>query len=68
MLIFCFLLCSGLISQVVKLGTQGAPVCRSFPLEELKEATNNFDSSCFLGEGSRGKVLKETKLKSFSPL
>ncbi|KAJ0111260.1 hypothetical protein Patl1_02991 [Pistacia atlantica] len=45
----------GLISQV-KLGTQGSPVYRSFSLEELKEATSNFHSSSFLGEGSRGKI------------
>ncbi|XP_031282219.1 probable inactive leucine-rich repeat receptor-like protein kinase At3g03770 [Pistacia vera] len=46
-----------LISQV-KLGTQGSPVYRSFSLEELKEATSNFHSSSFLGEGSRGKLYK----------
>jgi len=45
----------GFISQAAKLGTQ-APVCRLFSFEELKEATNNFDSSRFLGEGSMGKV------------
>ncbi|KAH7577218.1 hypothetical protein ACOSP7_001964 [Xanthoceras sorbifolium] len=47
-----------LISQVVKLGTQSAPVYRSFSLDELKEATNNFDSSLFMGEGSKGKLYK----------
>ncbi|OMO73682.1 hypothetical protein CCACVL1_17179 [Corchorus capsularis] len=46
------------ISEVVKLGAQGAPVCRQFSLEELKEATNNFDSSMFMGEGSTGKLYK----------
>ncbi|XVE84127.1 hypothetical protein DITRI_Ditri16bG0144800 [Diplodiscus trichospermus] len=46
------------ISEVVKLGGQGAPVCRLFSLEELKEATNNFDSSMFIGEGSTGKIYK----------
>ncbi|XWS32658.1 hypothetical protein CRYUN_Cryun22dG0008800 [Craigia yunnanensis] len=46
------------ISEVVKLGAQGAPVCRLFSLEELKEATNNFDSSMFMGEGSTGKLYK----------
>jgi hypothetical protein len=37
-------------------------------LEELKEATNNFDSSSFMGEGSIGKVLHEnpTILQKFS--
>ncbi|XVF57837.1 hypothetical protein PTKIN_Ptkin07bG0014700 [Pterospermum kingtungense] len=46
------------ISEVVKLGAQGAPLCRLFSLEELKEATNNFDSSMFMGEGSTGKLYK----------
>ncbi|KAK8673450.1 hypothetical protein V6N13_111785 [Hibiscus sabdariffa] len=46
------------ISEVVKLGTQGAPVCRLFSMEELEEATNNFDSSMFMGEGSTGKLYK----------
>ncbi|GMI86855.1 hypothetical protein like AT5G14210 [Hibiscus trionum] len=46
------------ISEVAKLGTQSAPLCRLFSLEELKEATNNFDSSMFMGEGSSGKIYK----------
>ncbi|KAL5581321.1 hypothetical protein UlMin_013763 [Ulmus minor] len=46
------------ISQSVKLGTQGTPVCRLFSYEELKDATNNFDMSVFLGEGSIGKLYK----------
>ncbi|XVE56613.1 hypothetical protein DITRI_Ditri04bG0025000 [Diplodiscus trichospermus] len=46
------------ISEAAKLGAQGLPACRSFPLEELKEATNNFDNSAFLGEGSYGKLFK----------
>lgn len=47
---------AGLISQTAKLGAQGVPSCRSFSYEELKEATDDFDSSRFLGEGSLGKV------------
>lgn len=39
---------------------QGLPECRSFTLEELKEATNNFDNSAFMGEGSCGKVPYKT--------
>ncbi|CAL1391489.1 unnamed protein product [Linum trigynum] len=46
------------ISQTAKLGTQGSPACRVFSLEELKEATNFFHSSSFMGEGSSGKVYK----------
>ncbi|XWS47826.1 hypothetical protein CRYUN_Cryun13aG0018400 [Craigia yunnanensis] len=46
------------ISEAAKFGAQGLPACRSFTLEELKEATNNFDNSAFLGEGSHGKLFK----------
>ncbi|KAF5730938.1 Leucine-rich repeat protein kinase family protein isoform 2 [Tripterygium wilfordii] len=46
------------ISQAAKLGTQGLPACRPFTLEELKEATNNFDNSAFIGEGSYGKLYR----------
>ncbi|KAE8710047.1 putative amine oxidase [Hibiscus syriacus] len=46
------------ISEVVKLGAKGAPVCILFTMEELEEATNNFDSSMFMGEGSTGKIYK----------
>ncbi|XP_050232380.1 probable inactive leucine-rich repeat receptor-like protein kinase At3g03770 isoform X2 [Mercurialis annua] len=48
------------ISQAVKLGTQGAPICRVFSFEELTEATNNFDSSTLMGEGSTGKIYRGT--------
>ncbi|EEF51813.1 leucine-rich repeat protein, putative [Ricinus communis] len=48
------------ISQAAKLGTQGLPVCRPFTLEELKEATRNFDNAIILGEGFYGKVLSKT--------
>lgn len=52
----CIYNSSGFISQAVKLGIQGPPVYRLFSLEELKEATKNFDQSMFMGEGSMGKV------------
>ncbi|KAJ4838480.1 hypothetical protein Tsubulata_021075 [Turnera subulata] len=48
------------ISEAAKLGAQDLPACRSFTLEELKEATKNFDNSCILGEGSYGKLYKGT--------
>ncbi|KAL3829501.1 hypothetical protein ACJIZ3_018303 [Penstemon smallii] len=47
-----------IISQAAKIGTQSAPVYRVFSIEELEEATKNFDQSAFLGEGSLGKVYK----------
>ncbi|XP_050379440.1 probable inactive leucine-rich repeat receptor-like protein kinase At3g03770 [Argentina anserina] len=46
------------ISQAAKLESHGAPVCRVFSLEELKEATKEFDFSMCLGEGSMGKLYK----------
>ncbi|GAV56521.1 Pkinase domain-containing protein/LRR_4 domain-containing protein/LRR_7 domain-containing protein [Cephalotus follicularis] len=46
------------ISETAKLGTECLPVCRQFTLEELKEVTNNFDNSGFMGEGSCGKLYK----------
>jgi hypothetical protein len=52
--------CLGFVSEAVKLGITGLPVCRSYTFEELKEATKNFDNSAFMGEGSYGKVLSKT--------
>ena len=52
---------SGYISQAAKLGTEGMPLCRLFSLEELMEATKNFDKSNLLGEGSYGKVISKTR-------
>ncbi|CAH8314049.1 unnamed protein product [Eruca vesicaria subsp. sativa] len=49
-----------LISQTAKLSAQGVPSCRSFSFEEIKEATDDFDSSRFLGEGSLGKLYRGT--------
>ncbi|XP_011044179.1 PREDICTED: probable inactive leucine-rich repeat receptor-like protein kinase At3g03770 isoform X2 [Populus euphratica] len=46
------------VSEAAKLGIQGLPACRSFTLEELKEATNNFNDSSILGDGSYGKLYK----------
>lgn len=48
---------SGIISQTAALGSQGAPSYRVFSMEELGEATEIFDKSALLGEGSIGKVL-----------
>uniref|UniRef100_A0A7N2MNS0 Protein kinase domain-containing protein n=1 Tax=Quercus lobata TaxID=97700 RepID=A0A7N2MNS0_QUELO len=46
------------VSEAAKFGTSSLPVCRSYTFEELKEATNNFDNSAFMGEGSYGKLYK----------
>lgn len=51
----------GYISQTMKLGALGLPAYRAFSLEELEYATNNFESSAFMGEGSQGQV----KVSSF---
>lgn len=46
----------GYISQTMKLGALGIPSYRSFSVEELEAATNNFEPSRFMGEGSHGQV------------
>ncbi|PHU08096.1 hypothetical protein BC332_24585 [Capsicum chinense] len=45
-----------IISQESTLGSQGTPSYRVFSMEELEEATEKFDKSALLGEGSIGKV------------
>ncbi|KAF3621457.1 hypothetical protein FXO37_32783 [Capsicum annuum] len=47
-----------IISQESALGSQGAPSYRVFSMEELEEATEKFDKSALLSEGSIGKVLR----------
>lgn len=44
------------ISQASKLGKQGSPACRVFSYKEVREATENFHASKFMGEGSIGKL------------
>ncbi|KAL9156282.1 hypothetical protein ABFS82_09G065300 [Erythranthe guttata] len=46
------------ISDAAKLGSQGSPPYRLFVLDELKVATNSFDKSASMGEGSNGKIYK----------
>ncbi|XP_048137686.1 probable inactive leucine-rich repeat receptor-like protein kinase At3g03770 isoform X3 [Rhodamnia argentea] len=46
------------ISQTMKLGALGLPPYRTFSLEEIEEATGNFDTSAFIGEGSHGQMYK----------
>ncbi|KAL2481808.1 putative inactive leucine-rich repeat receptor-like protein kinase [Abeliophyllum distichum] len=46
------------ITRATKLGALGLPAYRSFSLEELKEATNNFDTSTFIGKGSHDHMYR----------
>ncbi|PSS01679.1 Inactive leucine-rich repeat receptor-like protein kinase [Actinidia chinensis var. chinensis] len=46
------------ISQAMKLGALGIPAYRAFSLEELEQATDNFDTSTFLDEGSHGQMYR----------
>nr|XP_009398994.1 PREDICTED: probable inactive leucine-rich repeat receptor-like protein kinase At3g03770 [Musa acuminata subsp. malaccensis] len=46
------------ISQTMKLGALGIPSYRSFSVEELEAATNNFELSSFMGEGSHGQIYR----------
>ena len=51
---FCSLL-TGYISETMKMGAS-LPAYRTFALDELKEAANNFDASSFMSEGPHGQV------------
>ncbi|KRX95128.1 putative inactive leucine-rich repeat receptor-like protein kinase, partial [Trichinella patagoniensis] len=42
----------------MKLGALGIPSYRSFSLDELEAATNNFDTSTYIGEGSLGQMYR----------
>ncbi|XP_009603090.1 probable inactive leucine-rich repeat receptor-like protein kinase At3g03770 isoform X1 [Nicotiana tomentosiformis] len=53
-----FLANTRIISHAANLGSQGASSYRVFSMEELLEATENFDQSALLGEGSIGKIYK----------
>ncbi|KAM2890230.1 hypothetical protein COP2_008675 [Malus domestica] len=46
------------ISQTMKTGALGLPSYRTFSLEELEDATQNFDTSTFMGEGSHGQMYR----------
>ncbi|KAJ0982569.1 hypothetical protein J5N97_010824 [Dioscorea zingiberensis] len=46
------------ISQTMKLGAFGVSSYRLFSLEELEAATNNFETSAFMGEGSHGQMYR----------
>ncbi|PKI39834.1 probable inactive leucine-rich repeat receptor-like protein kinase At3g03770 isoform X2 [Punica granatum] len=53
-----FLANARFIAEAAKVGTQGSPAHRLFPLEELRDATNYFHPSTLMGEGSTGKLYK----------
>ncbi|KAL9664235.1 hypothetical protein QQ045_019634 [Rhodiola kirilowii] len=53
------------ISQTIKLEALGLPSYRAFSLEEIKEATGNFNTSAFIAEGPQGQMYKG-QLKSGS--
>ncbi|KAL8483826.1 hypothetical protein ACS0TY_026495 [Phlomoides rotata] len=46
------------ITQAMKIGALGLSPYRSFSLEELEAATNNFNSSTFMGEASLGQMYR----------
>ncbi|CAA3001650.1 probable inactive leucine-rich repeat receptor kinase At3g03770 [Olea europaea subsp. europaea] len=46
------------ITRATKLGALGLPAYRTFSLEELEEATNNFDTSTFIGEGTHDQMYR----------
>ncbi|GMI79031.1 hypothetical protein like AT3G03770 [Hibiscus trionum] len=46
------------MSKTMNLGALGLPAYRTFSLEELEIATNNFDTTAFMGEGSQGQMYR----------
>ncbi|XP_061990582.1 probable LRR receptor-like serine/threonine-protein kinase At1g14390 [Rosa rugosa] len=46
------------VPQMMRLPTLGLPPYRVFTLEEIEDATNNFDASNLMGEGSQGQVYR----------
>ncbi|KAK7267015.1 hypothetical protein RIF29_19679 [Crotalaria pallida] len=46
------------IPQPMKFGAVGLPPYRTFTLEEIDEATKNFNTGSFMGEGSKGQMYR----------
>ncbi|XP_009797737.1 probable inactive leucine-rich repeat receptor-like protein kinase At3g03770 [Nicotiana sylvestris] len=46
------------VTQAMKLGSLSLPSYRTFSLEELKVATNNFDAATFIGNNSDGQTYR----------
>lgn len=49
---------AGRVPQTMRYAAIGLPPFRGFSLEEIEEATNNFDPTNLIGEGSQGQVRK----------
>ncbi|CAA3000860.1 probable inactive leucine-rich repeat receptor kinase At3g03770 [Olea europaea subsp. europaea] len=45
-------------NRATKLGALGLPAYRTFSLEVLEEATNNFDTLTFIGEGTYDQMYR----------
>lgn len=58
---------TGYLSETRKLGLLEVPSYRTFVLDELREATNNFDISNLIGESSSGQVLCISLLNTVRP-
>jgi len=50
---------TGHVPQTMRLATHGQPPYNIFSEEEIEDATNNFDQSNLIGEGSQGQVKKD---------
>ncbi|WOK99461.1 putative inactive leucine-rich repeat receptor-like protein kinase [Canna indica] len=46
------------ISQTMKYGALGIPSYRSYSVEELEAATNNFEAASFMGQSSHGQMYR----------
>ncbi|KAL8095092.1 hypothetical protein AgCh_036519 [Apium graveolens] len=46
------------ISQAMKLGALGVPAYRNFSLKDIEDATNNFDTTTLLNEGSYSQMYR----------
>ncbi|KAK7824959.1 putative lrr receptor-like serine/threonine-protein kinase [Quercus suber] len=46
------------VAETIRLAALGLPPYRVFTLEEIEDATNNFDPTNLIGEGSQGQLYK----------
>lgn len=62
---FCLIVCisyAGHVPQPMRMTSIGLPPYHVFTLEEMEDATNNFDPSNLVGEGSQGQVNKNRNI------